>query len=204
MVELAALSYLAVSTEARNIPFSFGKPPNLKESTMTYSPNCSRIVALAIASLFIAGPVFAKDKGDDDGRDKHSQKREAKEDKRADKEEKRAEKRERKEIQQGTYFNDQQRTYVREYYTTNYGGGKRCPPGLAKKNNGCMPPGQARNWVVGQPVPSGVVVYTVAQPVIRMLPPAPYGYRYVRIGGDIVLVQQQNNIIVDIIQALLG
>ena len=171
---------------------------------MTYSPNSSRILALAIASLFIAGPVFAKDKGDDDNRGKHSQKREDKEDKREYKEEKRAEKRERKEIQQGTYFNDQQRTYVREYYTTNYGSGKRCPPGLAKKNNGCMPPGQTRNWVVGQPVPRGVVVYTVAQPVIRMLPPAPYGYRYARIGGDIVLVQQQNNIIVDIIQGLLG
>ena len=177
---------------------------------MTYTQNSSRIIAVAIASLFIAGPIFAKDKdrGDDDdrgnGRGKHSQKREDKEDKRADKEEKRADKRERKEIQQGTYFNDQQRTYVREYYTTNYGEGKRCPPGLAKKNNGCMPPGQARNWQVGQPVPLGVTVYSVAQPVIRMLPPAPYGYRYARIGGDVVLVQQQNNIIVDIIQGLLN
>ena len=173
---------------------------------MTYSSNSSRIAALALASLFISGPIFAKDKGDDDGdgRGKHSQKREDKEDKRADKEDRRAEKRERKDIQQGTYFNDQQRTYVREYYSTNYNDGKRCPPGLAKKNNGCMPPGQARNWVVGQPVPRGVTVYSVAQPVIRMLPPAPYGYRYARIGGDIVLVQQQNNIIVDIIQGLLG
>ncbi len=67
-----------------------------------------------------------------------------------------------------------------------------------------MPPGQARNWAVGQPVPRGVTVYTVAQPVLRQLPPAPYGYRYARIGGDIVLVQQQNNLIVDIIVGLLG
>ena len=180
---------------------------------MTYSLNSSRIIALAIASLFVAGPVFAKDKGggDDDhgnGRGKHSQKHEDKEDKRADKREdkaeKRAEKRERKDIQQGAYFNDQQRVFAREYYTTNYGTAKKCPPGLAKKNNGCMPPGQVRNWVVGQPVPRGVTVYPVAQPVIRMLPPAPYGYRYARIGGDIVLVQQQNNVIVDIIQGLLG
>ena len=180
---------------------------------MTYSPNSSRIIALAIASLFVAGPVFAKDKGggDDDhgnGRGKHSEKREDKEDRRAykqeEKAEKRADKRERRDIPQGAYFNDQQRTYVREYYTTNYGNGRNCPPGLAKKNNGCMPPGQARNWVIGQPVPRGVTVYSVAQPVIRMLPPAPYGYRYARIGGDVVLVQQQNNVIVDIIQGLLG
>ena len=67
-----------------------------------------------------------------------------------------------------------------------------------------MPPGQARNWVVGQPVPRNVVVYSVPQPVIMQWPPAPYGYRYSRIGGDIVLVQQQNNIIVDIIQGLLA
>ncbi len=173
---------------------------------MTHSLTARHLIAIAITSLFIAGPGFAKDKSDDhgNGNSKHGQKHEKKEGKRAEKEQKHAEKRQREEIKQGTYFNDQQRTYVREYYTTNYGGAKRCPPGLAKKNNGCMPPGQVRNWVVGQPVPRGVTVYSVAPPVIRMLPPAPYGYRYARLGGDIVLVQQQNNIIVDIIQGLLG
>ena len=170
---------------------------------MTHSHTSRRIVALAIASLFIAGPVFAKDHDDDhdNGQGKHGEKHGKKH---GDKDEKHAEKRQREEIKQGAYFNDQQRTTVREYYTTNYGGAKRCPPGLAKKNNGCLPPGQARNWVIGQPVPRGVTVYTVAPPVIRMLPPAPYGYRYARLGGDVVLVQQQNNIIVDIIQGLLG
>jgi Ni/Co efflux regulator RcnB len=170
---------------------------------MTTSKHSLRIVSLAIASLLFAGAGFAKDKGDDrgDGGDKHGNKQSEKYEKKA---EKRAEKREREEIKQGAYFNDQQRIYVRDYYTSNYGGGKRCPPGLAKKNNGCLPPGQARSWVVGQPVPRNVTVYSVAPPVIRMLPPAPYGYRYARIGGDIVLVQQQNNIIVDIIQVLLG
>jgi Ni/Co efflux regulator RcnB len=170
---------------------------------MTISSHSLRIVSLAIASLLLAGSAFAKDKGDDreDGGDKHGNKHSEKFERKA---EKRAEKREREDIKQGAYFNDQQRTYVREYYTTTYRDGRRCPPGLAKKNNGCLPPGQLRNWVVGQPVPSNVTIYSVAPPVIRMLPPAPYGYRYARIGGDIVLVQQQNNIIVDIIQGLLG
>ena len=159
-----------------------------------------RVIALAIVSLLVSAPALSKGKDEDhgngNGKGKHSQKNE-------DKEERKAEKRERKEIQPGTYFNDQQRTYVREYYVQNYSSGKKCPPGLAKKNNGCMPPGQAKNWVVGQPVPSGVTVYSVPQPVIRQLPPAPYGYRYVLIGGDVVLVQQQNNLIVDIIVGLL-
>jgi Ni/Co efflux regulator RcnB len=36
------------------------------------------------------------------------------------------------------------------------------------------------------------------------LPPPPYGYRYARIGNDIVLVQSDNHLIVDIIVGLLG
>ncbi len=168
---------------------------------MTNFKNSLSIAALAIASLLVAGSAIAKKDGDDhDKGDKHSEKQERKEDKRAEK----AEKRDREDIKQGGYFNDQQRTFARQYYTTTYRDGKRCPPGLAKKNNGCLPPGQVRNWAVGQPVPANVTVYSVAQPVIRMLPPAPFGYRYARLGGDIVLVQQQNNIIVDIIQGLLG
>ena len=173
---------------------------------MTHSKNSLRIATLAVASLLMAGTAFAKNQGDDyeKGGNKQGQKHEGKAEKHQDKAEKKAEKRQREDIKQGSYFNDQQRTFAREYYTTTYKDGKRCPPGLAKKNNGCLPPGQARNWTVGQPLPTNVTVYSVAQPVIRMLPPAPAGYRYARIGNDIVLVQQQNNIIVDIIQGLLG
>jgi Ni/Co efflux regulator RcnB len=172
-----------------------------------------RIVALAIASAFIGAPVFAQGQGH--GKDKHEEKAERKAGKHAEKAqkhadkaehkaEKRAEKRHREDIKHGAYFNDEHRTYVRQYYVKQYGDGRRCPPGLAKKNNGCMPPGQARKWAVGQPIPAGVTIYSVPQPVIVHLPPAPYGYRYVRLGGDIVLIQVQGNLIVDIIHALLS
>ena len=169
-----------------------------------------RLVALAIASLFMAGSSFAKDHGDDGhGKDKHKDKGHGKhaevhKSKPHKAQQLHAVQRQRQEIRPGSYFNDQQRTYARQYYSQNYGQGRSCPPGLAKKHNGCMPPGQARKWSVGQPVPRGVTVYSVATPVLRQLPPAPYGYRYARIGGDIVLVQQQNNLIVDIIVGLLG
>ena len=163
----------------------------------------ARLIALAITGIFVAGSAFAKG-NDDDGKGKDKDKHVEKYEKKQQKEDRKEEKRERKEIEQGTYFNDQQRTYVREYYTTNYGSGKKCPPGLAKKGNGCLPPGQVRTWAVGQPIPRNVTIYSVPQPVILQLPPAPYGYRYARIGGDIVLVRQQNNLIVDIIQVLLG
>jgi hypothetical protein len=40
-------------------------------------------------------------------------------------------------------------------YAYGYGGGG-CPPGLAKKNNGCLPPGQAKKlYGVGQRLPLG-------------------------------------------------
>ena len=169
-----------------------------------FSPR-RRLVALAIASAFLAGPAFAQGKGHGrDKQDKQEEKAEKHADKQREKAEKRADKRERQEIKQGAYFNDEHRTYVRQYYSQHYGDGRRCPPGLAKKNNGCLPPGQARKWNVGQPIPRGVTVYSVPQPVLVHLPPPPYGYRYARIGGDIVLVQVQTNIIVDIIQALMG
>jgi Ni/Co efflux regulator RcnB len=157
-----------------------------------------RIVALAIASMFVAAPGFAKDK-DNEGQgkgNKHSQKNEAKA-------EKQAAKQERKEIKTGAYFNEQHRAHVREYYAREYGDGRRCPPGLEKKHNGCMPPGQAQ-WDVGQHLPTGVPVYSVPQPVLVYLPAAPYGYRYHRIGNDLVLVQIQSNLIVDIIVDLLS
>ncbi len=171
-----------------------------------------RAIALLAAAFVLSTPALAqkpehaggKGKGGDKQEQKYEQKGQKSAGKQQDKAVKRAEKRERQEIKHGGYFNDAHRTNVRQYYTQYYAENRRCPPGLAKKNNGCMPPGQARKWQVGQPIPSGVAVYSVPQPVMVHLPPAPYGYRYARVGGDIVLIQVQGSIIVDIIQALLG
>jgi Ni/Co efflux regulator RcnB len=181
-----------------------------------------RVLALLVVSIFAAGPAVAgqgegnkhEEKAEKhaqkqaDKADKHAQKQADKAEKhaqkQADKAEKQRGKREREDVKVGAYFNDQHREAARAYYHEHYSNAKNCPPGLAKKNNGCMPPGQARKWAVGQPIPRGVVVYTVPRPVLVQMPPPPYGYRYARIGNDIVLVQAQNNLIVDIIVGLLG
>ena len=171
-----------------------------------------RLLALTLASALLAGPVLAKD-GEGTGKhpekaakhaDKQREKAEKHADKRAEKEHKRAEKRRVEDVPVGAYFNDQHRSYAREYYGQHYSKAKSCPPGLAKKNNGCMPPGQARKLVPGQPVPAGVTLYQVPRQVIVQLPPAPYGYRYARVGNDIVLVRNENQLIVDIIVGLLN
>ena len=52
-------------------------------------------------------------------------------------------------IQIGSYFDARQRRSALDYYRPVFGSGQ-CPPGLAKKNNGCMPPGQAKQWARGR------------------------------------------------------
>lgn len=146
----------------------------------------STLLAAAVAAAMLGAPAFAKDHGHGKGKGR-------------DKQEEKAERREEaRDVRQGAYFNDRHREEVHRYYTEHYGGRKGCPPGLAKKNNGCMPPGQARKWAVGQPLPRDVVVYTVPQPVLTYLPPAPVGYRYERVGGDLVLIHISDRLVVDI------
>ena len=99
------------------------------------------------------------------------------------------------------HFGDDQRAVVRNYYSEQYRVG-RCPPGLAKKNNGCMPPGQARKWALGQPLPRDVVVYSLPPAITVQLGVAPAGHRYVRVASDILLIAIGTGLVVDAIQDL--
>ena len=100
-----------------------------------------------------------------------------------------------------TVFVDQHRVVVREYYDTEYRRG-HCPPGLAKKNNGCMPPGQAKKWQVGRPLPRDVVYYDVPVVLVQQLPPPPPHHKYVRVAADILLITVGTAMVVDAIQDL--
>lgn len=166
-----------------------------------------RAAALAMACLFGTGASLADDEHGKAKGNKHGDKHADKEERKADKEERKREKKadkhgDREDVRVGQYFNDRQRETVRGYYVRQYGDGRRCPPGLAKKNNGCMPPGQV-GYTLGQPLPRTVTVYQVPQPVIVQLPVAPPGYRYVRVGNDILLVSPQSKLVVDVIAGLL-
>ena len=79
----------------------------------------------------------------------------------------------------------------------------RCPPGLAKKNNGCMPPGQARKWALGQPLPGTVVVYPVPREVVIRIGIAPPGYKYLRVANDILLIAIGSQMVIDAVQDLI-
>lgn len=157
-----------------------------------------RLLALALGCALAASPVLA-DNGGEHGHGKgHGNARHEQQD-RAPRGQRQVQ-----DVPVGGYFNDRNRVAVRRYFADQYGHGKRCPPGLAKKHNGCMPPGQERKLAVGERVPGGVTLYPVPQAVIVQLPPPPYGYRYARIGNDIVLVRNDTQLIVDIIAGLFG
>ena len=104
-------------------------------------------------------------------------------------------------VRRGEYFGDQHRTVVQNYYHEQFRAG-RCPPGLAKKRNGCMPPGQAKKWTVGRPLPREVIYYQVPPALIVQFGQPPSGYRYVRVASDILLIALGTGMVIDAIQDL--
>ena len=97
-------------------------------------------------------------------------------------------------------FIDSDRMAIREYYDHPPHG--HCPPGLAKKGNGCMPPGHAKKWVMHRPLPPDVIYYSLPQTVLIRLQPPPQGYKYVRVGGDILMIAIGTGMVAAAIQDL--
>ena len=101
----------------------------------------------------------------------------------------------------GAVFGDRDRTTVQAYYGDHYAQSKRCPPGLAKKNNGCLPPGQAKKYMVGQPLPAEVVWYPVPPVLVQRLPVLPTNHAYVRVGTDVLILNRSTRLVVDVAAA---
>jgi len=100
-------------------------------------------------------------------------------------------------------FSSHQRETVQGYFVEKHGRGK-CPPGLAKKHNGCLPPGQEKKrYVVGRPLPTTVVVDEVPPELVVRIGVAPRGYRYGIVDGDLVKLAVGTALVVDAIQGLL-
>ena len=78
-----------------------------------------------------------------------------------------------------------------------------CPPGLAKKHNGCMPPGQLKNSLLGQAIPlayrNGIVPLAL-QGLYADTPNSYYRYG----DGYMYQVNRQNNLIESLLPLLGG
>ena len=177
------------------------------------------VLALAFAGLLFAGSAFAdkpawaggdkeehgEEHGEKHGKDKHDKKDKQEKNDEHGKKDKHGEyaNDERSPVRVNGYFAEPQRVVVREYYVDQYRGG-RCPPGLLKKRNNCLPPGQAKKWVVGRPLPREVVYYAVPEPLVVQIGLPPPGYRYVRVASDILLLTVGTGMVIDAIQGLTG
>ena len=163
-----------------------------------------RQVVVACATILFVSPVFAE-KPANAGANKHKQKPHQQnyhddsnryEDKGASRHDTHQDR-----YVGGRYFNDSQRAIVRNYYVDEFRTG-RCPPGLAKKHNGCLPPGQAKRWEIGRPLPQDVVFYELPGSVIRQIGYPPPGYRFVRVASDILMIGVGTGMVVDAIADL--
>lgn len=166
-----------------------------------------------LIGIFAVGPAMAdkpawagNDKGgkgdqrDDRKDDRKDRKNDRKDDRRGDNDKSRND-HERHSSGDRRHFQPQQNVMVRDYYAEHYRG-RRCPPGLAKKNNGCMPPGQAKKWRVGYQLPREVVYYEVPSALVIQIGPPPSGHRYVRVAGDILMLAIGTGMVVDAISDL--
>jgi hypothetical protein len=101
-------------------------------------------------------------------------------------------------------FTTDQRGAAQGWYVETYGRGN-CPPGLSKKNNGCLPPGQAKKrYVVGQPLAPGATYHPIPSELSLRIGKPPEGYLYVTLDGDLLKLAVGTLLVVDAIDGLLN
>jgi Ni/Co efflux regulator RcnB len=154
------------------------------------SARARRLVALVVVGVLAAGPAVAQGRGHDDRGDKGNKERVE-----------HSRDRGHNDRRVHAKFDDRQQVVIREYYVTEVRRG-HCPPGLAKKRNGCQPPGHAKRYAIGRPLPREVIFHEVPRPLIVKLGPPPSGYRYVRVDNDILKIVIGTGLVVDALQNL--
>lgn len=157
-------------------------------------------LAFILAGILAASPALAKKPSSEDGDgDKHDRK--DKHETRKDEHRSGEKSRDHAESRKSIHFDEHHRTTAHEYYREQFRSG-HCPPGLAKKRNGCMPPGQAKKWRIGNRLPQDVIYYDVPPQLVIQLGQPPAGHRYVRVAKDILLITIGMGMVIDAIEDL--
>ncbi len=151
-----------------------------------------RNIAILLAAIFFSSSALA-DKPSSSGGGKHGKKGGHPEEQHDDNDRQSG----------GSYrFNDDSRQLIGSYYGEQARAGK-CPPGLAKKHNGCMPPGQAKKWAKGRPLPPELRYNDLPYDLLRRLPPPPPQHRYVQVAGDVLLIAIGTSMVMDAVEDIL-
>ena len=91
-------------------------------------------------------------------------------------------------------FSHRDRLLIRDYYRANL------PPGLAKKRR--LPPGLEKQLYERGTLPPGLSGQRLPGELERQLGRLPDGYARVRVGMDVILMDQRSRVIVDIIRGI--
>ena len=94
-------------------------------------------------------------------------------------------------------FGDNDRQLIHDYYGHKKIKRKGLPPGLAKK--GKLPPGLQKQLKKKGKLPPGLAKRNLPFDLENRLTPIPRGYVRLKVGGDIVLMNEKTEVIVDII-----
>lgn len=141
------------------------------------------IYALVFAmAMFVSGTAVAQGNGHAYGHDKHE-----------DRDDDRGRGHDRDERRD--YYRDDHRHAADNWYVAHQ---KHLPPGLAKKRG--VPPGLAKKMVRGYYIEPEYRTYIYPAPVelVRVLPPPPPHCQHVFVGGQLVLLNRNTNLVVDI------
>lgn len=169
---------------------------------LNFIKSSSLIAAVGLTLSMMAGSAFADKPHWAEGNQSHKKynsQQEKKHDKKSH--DKKYDKR-RRDDAYSYRFDRRDRELIYSYF-----GGQRyqtkCPPGLAKKNSHCLPPGQYKKWHRGQTLSKGVRYYQLPRELRRELPRPHDGYRYVRVDNDVLLIELATNVVVDVIENIL-
>jgi Ni/Co efflux regulator RcnB len=96
-------------------------------------------------------------------------------------------------------FNDHDRKKIKNYYKHSRKAkkSKKMPPGLAKREK--LPPGLQKHIEKHGQLPPGLHKRSLPVDLERELSPLPKGYVRVKVGGDVVLVDEKTRVVVDVI-----
>jgi Ni/Co efflux regulator RcnB len=154
----------------------------------------SRAITLLACAMLAASPAIAKDNdhGKGKGKHKHYEKhhKHEKHGKRSGHDD---------DVNINIIIGSNDRVIIRDYYRKH---GHHCPPGLAKKRNGCMPPGQYKKYVRGEYLPDYVYWEPLPRDLLIHLHPAPHGHRYVMVDQNVLLISEASKKIIDAITLL--
>ncbi|MGC9457286.1 MAG: hypothetical protein ACP5DC_07150 [Halothiobacillaceae bacterium] len=93
------------------------------------------------------------------------------------------------------HVSEREKLFIRSWYHRNL------PPGLARQ--GKIPPGHAKRLARGDRWPPGVPYEPLPRELARQLQPLPEGIGYYRVGGDVVIADAVNRVVIEVAEGLL-